>query len=168
MKLGTWLWLLWCLGAYCGCGGAEFTVSVFPDGGEPLTATAADAGDSLGEQDAHPVMTMAGDAGDARKVARHDDAGELVDAASPASEAGPDGPSSGPSPDAAADDEPPPPPPPLCCMTPCGGSTPAPITCGNGPAWTCAAGSCSDHACAVGAVCDWMGSTCMGRVAACP
>jgi hypothetical protein len=160
MRLQTWLRLLWCVGAYCGCGGAEFTVSVFPDGGEAMPASGfsvPDAPPRTGPQSPNDGSTTP-------SVDPSDDAGAPVRDAGTSSEL--DAPSSPPSADA-ADEPPPPPPPALCCLTPCGGSTPAPIACGNGPAWTCAAGSCSDRACAASAVCEWMGS-CTGRVGVCP
>ena len=59
------------------------------------------------------------------------------------------------------------PPPALCCVTPCSGSAPAAITCGNGGDWTCSAGACASGACGVGAACTWM-SVCAGRVEVCP
>lgn len=172
MKLGCWLRLIWCVGAYCGCGGAPFSTL---EGPAPASAVAlpADAGalvDASGGDDPHPVSTTdAASGGDMFKGRRDGgglgdtgthvptyDAGDVVEASSPASSAD------------AAEEAPPPPPPALCCLTPCGGTTPAPIACGNGAAWTCAAGSCADRACSVGATCEWMGAMCVGRVGACP
>jgi hypothetical protein len=148
----------------CGCGGGEFTTAIASDGG-PRAELAADGGELLGDagdvdapredlvdaagdaEPPHVVMTSdAGDEGtrdaqgveDAPAVLEHDGGGG-----------------------------PPPPPPALCCVTPCSGSQIANITCGNGPAWTCAAGSCSQDACAIGAACMWM-SVCTGHVAVCP
>lgn len=171
MKLGLWLRLIGCVGAYCGCGGSEFLVGVFPDGGPTLASE--DAGELVdaqgGEsQDAHPMSTIPSD-GSAFKIARHDagdvgrDAGDPVDSLAPAADS-----AGAPPPVDDAGDGTAPPPPALCCVTPCSGGAPAAITCGNGPAWTCAAGSCSARACALGAACNWMGPTCSGHVEVCP
>jgi hypothetical protein len=155
--------------AACGCGGSEFLVDVFGDaGGDPRWVDGNTASDSV-LADA-PSSTGPQSPNDGRAVLARDpsdDAGaSMRDAGtSPPLEAAP-------APAADAADEPPPPPPPpppaLCCLTPCSGSSPAAITCGNGAAWTCAAGSCSDRACAAGQVCTWMAGACTGRVEVCP
>lgn len=169
MKLGLWLRLIWMVGAYCGCGGSEFLVGVFPDGGGPVVDAGAVEDAPGGDEDAHPAMTT--DGSSPAEVIAHHDAGELappehdagaVDSPAPAADSA----SSPGAPDAS--DEPTPPPPALCCLTPCSGSSVAPIACGNGPDWTCSSGSCADRACAAGAVCNWMGATCTGRVGVCP
>lgn len=151
--------------AIVGCGGEAFTVA---DAVARIDAGASP--DALS-------MSSSGDddaaAFDGGRVLEHDqeeggavlepDAGATMPP--PAADGGSeDGEGFPPEPDAGK----PPPPPALCCMTPCQGSAVAPITCGNGPAWTCAAGSCSDRACALGASCNWMGATCAGHVAVCP
>lgn len=160
IALGVWLALA---SALAGCGGEAFTV------GDAVARL--DAGDV----DAQPAMMSSpseDDAGDGATQAARDS----VDASAPeprdVSSAPPatDGsaePEEGQAPPA-VDAGPPPPPPALCCMTPCQGSAVAPITCDNGPPWSCSAGSCSERACAVGATCTWMGSSCVGRVAVCP
>lgn len=166
MKLGLWLRLLWIVCAYCGCGGSEFEGLGPPAPASSSTLLASDAGDVV---DAQPdARSATSDTGSQRKVAHHEDAGELVDAASIEGDSpSPAADSAGLPPQADGAEEAPPPPPALCCATPCSGSSPAAITCGNGSAWTCAEGSCSDRACAVGAACMWMG-TCVGRVEVCP
>ena len=172
MKLGLWLRLIWLLGAYCGCGGSEFFVGIFPDGGTPDANPQVEPTDSPASTEIRrTVDASAGIAAEAAPdfptnrldamVPDHD-AG-AVDSPAPAADS-----EGRPAQAGDASDEPAPPPPALCCMTPCSGSSPAPITCGNGPAWDCAAGSCADRACSVGAVCHWMGPTCTGTVMLCP
>jgi len=154
-----------------GCGGDQFTVSVFPDAGGAELVDGAIA-----------IAPELVDGGSQQKTrigsqSRNDGSSDAPQAAAPSEAAAPslqEGGTLDPPPvDAGAPPPPPveagapPPPPALCCLTPCSGSTPAAITCGNGPAWTCAAGSCSDRACAVGAACAWM-SVCAGRVEVCP
>jgi hypothetical protein len=151
-----------------GCGGDQFTVSVFPDAGTPLTSEYDGA-----DKDSGSAESTKPEAASRSVLPAGQDSGDpphSFDAGAPVRDAGTVDP---PPVDAGA----PPPPPPvdaggppplaLCCLTPCSGSTPAAITCGNGPAWTCAGGSCSDRACAVGAACSWM-SVCAGRVEVCP
>jgi hypothetical protein len=151
----------------CGCGGAEFEVGIFPDAGATVAQdsglvdastarTLTDAPASTGSQSPEDgsrgsARKPSGDAGAPLQDAGAIDPPPTVDADRPPVDAGE-----------------PPPPPALCCLTPCSGSSPAAITCGNGPEWTCAAGSCSDRACAVGAACAWMGGSCVGRVEVCP
>jgi hypothetical protein len=153
------------LRALVGCGGAEFqglgpipveagaAPVVVVDAGELAPETSSgEARAAIDPPDATPTDLDAG--------ARAQDAGTTSDP--PRVDAGE------PPPEVDAGPPPPPPPPPaLCCVTPCQGSSPAAITCGNGGDWTCAAGVCAAGACAVGAACTWM-TTCAGRVEVCP
>jgi hypothetical protein len=150
-----------------GCGGAEFTgLGPIPaDAGlvDAITASVGmpDAPVSTGPQspDVGKEGASSDPADDAGASMR--DAGTVLEP--PRIDAG-DPP---PVLDAGGPPPPPPPPPALCCVTPCQGSSPAAITCGNGGDWTCAAGACTAGACSVGAACEWMG-TCAGRVEVCP
>jgi hypothetical protein len=167
-------------GVLLGCGPA-FTMApdalIKGDAGELL---ALDAGEVLGDAGTH----VPADTGTPER-----DAGELLEA-SPAPEASVDGgnqsiPDAGeldaerdavsdvvvqpPPVDAGHDVEPPPPPPALCCATPCSGSQVAAIACASSAPWMCSAGTCeAQGACTVGAVCHWMGATCVGTVEVCP
>lgn len=159
--------------AACGCGGAEFEVGIFPDGGAMVAADA-------GFVDSAARLPLMGTDAPASTGPQFPEDGSRAATRGPSDDAGaslrdagtvdppPLDASSAPSPTVDAGEPPPPPPPALCCLTPCSGSSPAAITCGNGPEWTCAAGSCSDRACAAGAACAWMSGSCVGRVEVCP
>lgn len=152
--------------AACGCGGSEFLVNVFPDAGDGIVDAAASvegAPQSKGRVSPAPSRARASDDGSTlgAPILRDDAGASAVDAGNSSERDAPAPPELEAAP-------PPPPPPALCCLTPCSGSSPAAITCGNGADWTCAAGTCGNSRCVVGDTCDWMSGACVGRVEVCP
>ena len=167
-KLGRPLALLACaffLHALCACGGARFGTALDEprDAGDAIAPLAVDAPSNDPVAEAGAVIEAGSDAIDrpARDASPLEDAPELAPDAYVAPPPPP--PDAGDLPDRYVA----PAPPALCCLTPCSGSSPAAITCGNGGDWTCSAGACGAGACDVGASCTWM-TVCTGHVEICP